>query len=365
MQTSKWLLLTCALSLNVAFAQENKNGEAKTIATSYLELSRIRVIPIKDTQNERQYELLIKLPEGYSENNDIKYPVIYYTDAMWHVETLSGSADYILEDAILVGISWQKDIKEDLKKENGAHVSRYRDYSLQQSNNPEIQSKYQLGQAGNHLAFIRNTVIKYVENNYQTDPGRRTYFGYSMGGTFGAYILLTQPNTFKNYILGSPSLRRDDVPFLSQLISKIPIKHKYLNANVFISYGSLEIELSAQVDEFISLLKNRNDESLKLNHLVMEGSHQTAFPMTTVRSLHWLSEKNDFPIAGESYFGQIPPGNTAEIFAPGIVSVKGRSEYALSFSPDFDEMYFSGEKEDGVQYAYFSRLKDGKWRKKN
>lgn len=62
-----------------------------------------------------------------------------------------------------------------------------------------------------------------------------------------------------------------------------------------------------------------------------------------------------------SYFGQNPPGLTPEIFAPGIVSVNGRYEYAVSFSSDLDEMYFSGNKEDDVQIVYFSKVKDKKW----
>ena len=62
-----------------------------------------------------------------------------------------------------------------------------------------------------------------------------------------------------------------------------------------------------------------------------------------------------------TYFGQEPPGMTAEIFAPGVVSVNGRGEYAVSFSPDLDEMYFTGEWEDGVMYVYFSKLKNKKW----
>ena len=99
MKTTKLLLLLCVISFNTVFAQEN-------IEKTYLELPKIEVIPIKDTKADRQYELYVKLPEGYSENNDIQYPVIYYTDAMWHVEIISGATEYILEEAILVGISW-------------------------------------------------------------------------------------------------------------------------------------------------------------------------------------------------------------------------------------------------------------------
>ncbi|WP_299217477.1 alpha/beta hydrolase-fold protein [uncultured Aquimarina sp.] len=283
------LLLIYVISFNTVFAQENiENNDSYTAEKSYLELPKIEVIPIKETKTNRQYELYIKLPEGYSENNDIQYPVIYYTDAMWHVETVSGATEYIMENTILVGISWQKDILEDLKKERGAHVSRFRDYSVKKSTNAERQAKYQFGQASNHLDFIRNDVIKYIENNYRTNPDNRTYFGYSLGGEFGAYILLSQPDTFKNYILGSPSFG-GDIPYFSELGSNTLLKRSGLNANVFITYGRLEKELGEHVEEFITILKNRNDKSLSLLPVVIEGSHQTAFPMTGVRGVTWLA----------------------------------------------------------------------------
>lgn len=278
MQKRLTLVFLCLLPFLRVDAREQKSYE----------LPRSQVVPIKSTETERQYELYIKLPEGYVENNDAEYPVIYFTDAVWHIEMLAASTAYLMEDVILVGISWQKDINEDLKKERGAHVSRFRDYSLRKSSKPEHQAKYQFGQAGNHLNFIRNDVIKYIEKNYRTDPDFRTYFGYSLGGEFGAYILLTQPDTFKNYIMGSPSLK-GDIPYLSELKSNADSKGKGLNANVFISYGALEKELGVYAEKLISMLKTRNDKSLLLKNVVIEGTHQTAFPMTGVRSVAWLS----------------------------------------------------------------------------
>ncbi|MFP2994792.1 alpha/beta hydrolase-fold protein [Spongiivirga sp. MCCC 1A20706] len=275
-------ILTIFLSLSTVFAQNNPlKTDSTAIEKSYLELPKIQVVPIKDRQANRQYELYIKLPEGYSKNNDKQYPVIYFTDAMWHIEILSGAAEYILEDALLVGISWQKDNDINLMNEVGEHVSRFRDYSVSEHHKSEIQAKYHLGQAKNHLSFIRNDVIKYVESNYHVASNNRTYFGYSLGGEFGAYILLTQPDTFKNYILGSPTINKD-TPFLSDN------KHKSLNSNLFISYGTLEKELN-NFEELICLFRSRNDKSLILKHETIEGNHQTAFPMTGVRSIHWLS----------------------------------------------------------------------------
>ena len=255
-----------------------------------MELARIQVVPTKESKTGRQYELYIKLPEGYSEKKDNKHPVIYFTDAMWHVEILSGTAEYVVEDAILVGISWQKDIGKDLFDQVGPHVSRFRDYTMTEHTNSEYQEKYQFGQAADHLSFIRDDVIYFVENNYRTDPGNRTYFGYSVGGAFGTYILFVQPDTFKHYILGSPTTLFDDsYIYEHEIISSR--NRKDLNANVFVAVGALEEEDAvAQAIGLVSAL-NKDYTTLSSKLAVIEAAnHGQAFPMTAVRSMYWLAE---------------------------------------------------------------------------
>ena len=48
----------------------------------------------------------------------------------------------------------------------------------------------------------------------------------------------------------------------------------------------------------------------------------------------------NWPDVAGPYFGQKPPGMTAEIFAPGIISTD-RSEINSVFAPDRDEFYFT------------------------
>lgn len=292
---TKGLLVLLLILTNNAIAQENGGKETtSTTNSTSLVLPQIQVVPIKDTKTERNYELYIELPEDYAENTGKKYPVLYYTDAVWHREMLSGATEYMLEDIILVGISWQLDINEDLKNERGAHVSRFRDYSMSQHSDPEIQKKYQFGQANDHLDFIRNDVITYVDKTYRTDPNSRTYFGYSLSGEFGAYILLSQPNTFNNYIIGSPTVK-DELDYLTELNTKFgpyesSNKNSSLNANVFIASGSLEEETVVEpIDAFVKLLNERRDGGLSVLKEVIDGDHSSAFPMTAVRSVAWLS----------------------------------------------------------------------------
>ncbi|NER16557.1 alpha/beta hydrolase-fold protein [Spongiivirga citrea] len=316
MRAIKFLILIILLSINTSFAQENNVEEftSNRKGTS-LVLPQIQVKPIKDSNTEKNYELYIELPADYAENTDKTYPVLYYTDAMWHLEILAASQEFILEDVILVGISWQKNIAEDLKEQYGAHASRFTDYSFWKKSNPN-HPLLKFGEAKNHLEFIRNDVIQYVDNNYRTDTNSRSYFGYSLSGAFGAYIVLTQPDTFNNYILGSP-LSKGIMPYLTEINTKVGAfksnKNNTLNANVFIAYGTLEKEKTEPTDEFISLLDTRSNSGVSIQNKVIEGDHQTAFPMIAVQSIAWLSSLMS-PVVSDDYkvsFWDIPHLNNA------------------------------------------------------
>jgi len=247
------------------------------------EMPRTEVVPIQDSISGGQYELYIKLPDGYSTNTEGNYPVIYTTDAVWHFEMLSGSTEYLMPGVILVGISWQKDLDDDRE-----FFSRFRDYSVLESETTEIPT----GKASNHLSFIRSDVIKYVEKNYRTDPAERTYFGYSLGGLFGAYVLLAEPSTFNHYILGSPSLGPRRVKYFDELEKKMAPQQQSIDTNVFVSIGELEQSKMDVTKDFVSVLRRRSQAGLTLTGLkiIEDSNHSTAFPVTVVRSIRWLSQ---------------------------------------------------------------------------
>ncbi|MGW9686272.1 alpha/beta hydrolase-fold protein [Flagellimonas sp. 2504JD1-5] len=315
MKVIKLVVLTLTISINTAFAQENGAKGTPSTNSASLVLPQIQVVPIKDTNTARNYELYVELPEDYAENPNKTYPVLYYADAMWHLEMLSGAAEFMLEDVILVGISWQKDVAEDLKEQYGAHASRFTDYSFWKKSNPN-HPKLKFGEAENHLAFIRNNVITYVDKNYRTDPNSRSYFGYSLSGAFGAYILLAQPDTFDNYILGSP-LSESIIPYLSEINDKLVAaesdKSKTLHANVFMAYGTLEEGRDETTEAFKDLLRARTKLRVSVQSKTIEGDHGTAFPRIAVESVAWLSSSMSH-IAVADYqasFREIPLLNNA------------------------------------------------------
>lgn len=252
-------------------------------------IPRSNVVEITDTKTQRVYPLFIKLPKSYSKNNDKTYPVIYLTDAWYSFQIVSGATRYPMnvnkmEEAIIVGISYAKGSMGD--------ASRIRDYT------PSVSRswKKETGGAQQHMVFIENDVIKYIDGNYRTKPSDRTFIGNSLGGLFGTYILLTKPTLFKNYILGSPSYWFDN-KFIFQL--EKTVKTKNINANVFIAVGEKEsiafdssYNMVEDAQAFYSTLLGWNQPKLNVKLMIIpEANHQTAFPTTAIQGLHWIYSK--------------------------------------------------------------------------
>ena len=62
------------------------------------------------------------------------------------------------------------------------------------------------------------------------------------------------------------------------------------------------------------------------------------------------------------YLGQTPPGNTPEVFAPGIVSTSGNFEFSIAFSPDGKEIYFTRRRDpDGLNTMMVCRWEKNGW----
>jgi len=70
---------------------------------------------------------------------------------------------------------------------------------------------------------------------------------------------------------------------------------------------------------------------------------------------------NKFSIA---YFGQTPPKKGSQIFAPNLISVHGRFEQGLSFSPNGSELAFGVLGFDtAANCIYYTKENNGKWSK--
>jgi hypothetical protein len=156
--------------------------------------------------------------------------------------------------------------------------------------------KNETGGAPDYYDFLVGEAASLVEREYRTDPSRRTLAGHSLGGTFGAYALLRDPEAFANYILISPALWYGDHA-IGAAEEVYAAAHKALPARVYMAVGDLEgpkgglkgVDLTNDQIAFAARLRSRNYEGLVLRDEVLEGeTHATSFPIAFLRALAWM-----------------------------------------------------------------------------
>jgi Tol biopolymer transport system component len=95
--------------------------------------------------------------------------------------------------------------------------------------------------------------------------------------------------------------------------------------------------------------------ALSGNAIIETGSGQTEPSVDVITPGNKLLKLNG------PYLGQDVPGMKARLFAPGIVSVTGRYEFALSFAPKGDRLLFTVQTADEKVMVLHSRQVEGQW----
>ena len=170
----------------------------------------------------------------------------------------------------------------------------------------------QMGGAGCFLAFIRDELQPWVRSHYEVDAEESVYFGHSLAGLFGAWVLLTEPDTFGCYGIGSPSLWwHDDVIFEHE--AAYAEAHDDLAARVFLSVGAFEdhegrqreasrlpaeerakaglrhIDMVADTERLAEVLRSRRYPSLELTcQFLPDEFHVTVAHLNLSRALRHL-----------------------------------------------------------------------------
>lgn len=241
-------------------------------------------LPIRSsTLNGETYQLLVHFPADYDPKK--KYDVLYVLDgldgfpmAISCLGILHGECDKAYSEPLLVGISDGTLIGQ-------AGNKRDRDFT-------PTAFKTAWGSAGGgggpaFLTFIEKEVIPLVEKTYPVTTNR-TLYGYSYGGLFGSYALLTRPRLFGTLLIGSPSLFADQAVILRRFEPDYAKGHNDLPLSVWLSVGEHDEYLIEDTQKLAEVLKNRHYPSLRLQSTVVKGvNHLTGIQPTMLQAFKW------------------------------------------------------------------------------
>ncbi|GAB3503267.1 alpha/beta hydrolase-fold protein [Spirosoma knui] len=233
--------------------------------------------------NGETYQLLVHFPDQYDTTK--RYDVLYVLDgldafpmAISCLGILHGECEKNYQEPILIGIS------------DGAMIGkpgnkRDRDYTP-----TAFTTKWGASGGGGgpkFLQFIEQEVIPFVEKRYPVKPNRVLY-GYSYGGLFASYALLSNPNLFQKVLIGSPSLFADNNVIVRKLLPDYAHSHTDLSTKVWLSVGQTDENLIDDTKEFASALQSKNYPSLQIESTVLPGlNHLTGIQPTMLQALKW------------------------------------------------------------------------------
>jgi len=278
------LLLTQTLSGPVLQAQ-------KLIEVPKVQQFRLHSKAVGDS-----FEIRVMMPPIIP-GETTRFPVLYMTDVhngftidpdMMRLMMLGDIPRFI---AVGIGYSSASNILEGLllRARDLTHVEFKAEVGASFPFANMVKPSVGTGGAAKFLAFITDELMPVIEGRYPTDTKDKGYWGDSLGGLFGTWVLFTKPETFNRYILGSSSFwwANEDV---IKVAEKYLATHNDLPATVFMGVGGLEespnfkmVTNQAVVER---MLRAKKLPSLSLTTYIFAGeTHTTVAPMNLIRGL--------------------------------------------------------------------------------
>lgn len=226
-------------------------------------------------------------PIGYAGEKN-KYPVVYVTDANYLLPSVAAS--YLAQatgeqpKVIIVGIGW-----------NVPSITRIRVRDFSPTCDKEYKKRQSMsdeecGQADSFVAFIKNELQPFIEENYRSNK-ESTLVGYSFGGLFALHTLFNHPDVFDNYVIGSAAMNWDE-KFVFRSEQKYAESNSDLSKRVYLSSGGDEgFETIPNTYLMYENLLGREYPNLQLKIDLLDGeSHMTSINPFALRGLRFVIE---------------------------------------------------------------------------
>jgi predicted alpha/beta superfamily hydrolase len=278
--------------LIVAFLVAADFVNANAFDTEYSEVTVPATI-LRDFHSDiinRDYRLSISLPEGYSENTDKQYPVLYILDGNMYFATAVQSyrvqrLGNDVPEMIIVGVEYPTRRTDEWLVRRAGELTPTKRTDFDENYTKQYNIPSTSGDADTFLKVMGSEIVPFVAKNYRASDDR-ALFGHSLGGLFATYSLLQKDRLFNRYIISSPSLWWDDeVAFKHE--AKFYETSKTIDAKVMLSVGALEgQQMVPPMQRMSDILNARSYKGFTLvSHIFPNETHLSVQPGTLSRGL--------------------------------------------------------------------------------
>lgn len=275
----------------------------ETLAQGQLVIPEMQTHLIESKYVDQTFEIYVQVP-WCKEDGSERFPVLYLVDSIGGMSfkdtTMIMQLGGDVPRFITVGIGYKMDSfihGLEIRQRDLTHVEGGKDepnLSAFFKDVPKLNLKKKSGGASDFLKFIRQELQPFIDENYPSMPEDRGYWGDSLGGLFGLYVLFNAPDTFNRYIIGSPSIWWEDRAIMKDAQAYID-SHDSLNAKVFMAVGALEgmgdaetvkAAMVANLFRLENMLRAANLSGLELTtHLFPNETHTSVIGMNYSRGI--------------------------------------------------------------------------------
>ncbi|HEV8332952.1 MAG TPA: alpha/beta hydrolase-fold protein [Steroidobacteraceae bacterium] len=233
------LLLVSAASAMAASERSSSAPESSVSAV----VPSSRQFDFKSAINGRTYRVQVAIPFVPAPQNG--YAVLYVLDGDGYFGTYSFAARIRamlgeVQPAVVVGIGYPE-AESDMKV---ALVRRQYDLTPTQSDPQQAAQAglaTDLGGADAFLQVVEREVKPRVAAMLPVDSSRDILFGHSLGGLFALHVLFTHPESFKTYLVLSPSIWFNNRVVLdNEAAFAASVKSGKISPRVFVAVGGEE-----------------------------------------------------------------------------------------------------------------------------
>ena len=219
----------------------------------------------------KEQVVTVRLPRGYADNPDRKYPVLFSVDGgpEQDFELLAGIAaeaefSTSFEPFILVGIK-----TEDRYKQLTPDMTRLPIERLKEN----FGDRMTPGGAKRFREYLAHEVVPWATGRYRT--GRKIVTAASLGGLFVLDTFLEQPEMFDDYIALTPSLWWDDGRIVEEAARKLA-RHSPSDRRIYFTMGDEGVgnKTGAWLAELVSAFEKHAPEGLKWAFVDRSGSEE-------------------------------------------------------------------------------------------
>ena len=217
------------------------------------------------------------LPDGYSQSKN-RYPVLYML--------YSVAPDYHFSTGVVAGLCRLKLIPPMITVAFDLGDGM-RDLTPTQSPDYGPAS----GGASDFLKYLKDELIPFIEKSYRTSQ-ERLFWSHSIGGLFGLYALLKEPEVFSSVLVSSPFFVYDrGERYIIKNTKTFLDGRRGEEAFLYICVGN-EPRLAAEIEAFLSILEEAKPEGMSWKYVKMaEENHMSILARSLTEGLRSYGSK--------------------------------------------------------------------------